>query len=177
MSKHTPGPWKIKSISQETGSIGVGSEEHRILIADVTNAASLGDMLAGAMRRGGGSFSSNDCETQFANARLIAAAPDLLHFVKKVRVYARETDDESLYAAADEIIAKAEGRHANSAMFASEEPTKIAFGLEAQGHIQTVEAALAEGADWQEIGQRINWDGETAKSYYERYLARKGGAA
>lgn len=53
----------------------------------------------------------------------------------------------------------------------------VAFGLEAQGHIQTIEAALAEGADWQEIGRRINWDGETAKSYYERHLARKGGAA
>lgn len=48
----------------------------------------------------------------------------------------------------------------------------IAFGLEAQGHIPAVEAALAEGADWQEIGRRVGWDGETAKAYYERHLAR-----
>lgn len=49
----------------------------------------------------------------------------------------------------------------------------IVFGLEAQGHIPAVEAALSEGADWQEIGRRIGWDGETAKTYYERHLARK----
>lgn len=48
----------------------------------------------------------------------------------------------------------------------------IAFGLEAQGHIPAVESALSEGADWQEIGRRIAWDGETAKTYYERHLAR-----
>lgn len=52
----------------------------------------------------------------------------------------------------------------------------VAFGLEAQGHIQTIETMLADGADWQEIGRSINWDGETAKSYYERHLARKVGA-
>lgn len=38
---------------------------------------------------------------------LIAAAPDLLHFAEKVRDYARETDDESLYAEADDLISKA----------------------------------------------------------------------
>lgn len=54
--------------------------------------------------------------------------------------------------------------------------TPIIFGLEAQGHIPTIEAALSEGADWQEIGRRIGWDGETAKSYYERHIARKAGA-
>lgn len=54
--------------------------------------------------------------------------------------------------------------------------TAVAFGLEAQGHIPTIEAAISEGVDWQEIGLRINWDGETAKAYYERYLARQGGA-
>lgn len=48
----------------------------------------------------------------------------------------------------------------------------IAFGLSAQRHIAAVEAALSEGADWQEIGRRIGWDGETAKGYYERHLAR-----
>ena len=55
---------------------------------------------------------------------------------------------------------------------AGDAETRIAFGLQAQGHIPAVEAALAEGADWQEIGRRIGWDGETAKTYYERHLAR-----
>jgi len=48
----------------------------------------------------------------------------------------------------------------------------VLFGLEAQGHIPTVEAALSEGTDWQQIGRRIGWDGETARQYYERHLAR-----
>ncbi len=62
----------------------------------------------------------------------------------------------------------------NLADILSDTNVKVVFGLEAQGHIPTIEAALAEGADWQEIGRRINWDGETAKDYYERYLARSG---
>lgn len=49
---------------------------------------------------------------------------------------------------------------------------RVVFGLEAQGHIPAVEAAIAEGADWQEIGRRIGWDGETAKTYYLRHLDR-----
>jgi hypothetical protein len=77
-AKHTPGPWDITSISMDTGDVGVGSREGRFLIASVTNAASFGDMLAGAMSRGGGEFRQADAVTQFANARLIAAAPDLL---------------------------------------------------------------------------------------------------
>lgn len=108
-SKHTPGPWKIKSISQETGSIGVGSEAHRILIADVTNAASFGDMLSGAMRRGGGSFSQDDCTTQFANARLIAAAPDLLAMLKVAQLWL-EVDGRFDMQGINAAIAKAEGR-------------------------------------------------------------------
>lgn len=54
--------------------------------------------------------------------------------------------------------------------------TKILFGLEAQGHIPTIKTMLAEGADWQDIGRRIKWDGETAKEYYERYLTRAASA-
>lgn len=49
---------------------------------------------------------------------------------------------------------------------------RFVFGLEAQGHIPTIEAMLAEQADWQEIGRRIGWDGEVARAYYKRYLAR-----
>jgi hypothetical protein len=51
-------------------------------------------------------------------------------------------------------------------------PVRILFGLEAQGHIPTIEAALKDGVDWEEIGRRIMWDGQTARIYYERHLAR-----
>lgn len=48
----------------------------------------------------------------------------------------------------------------------------ILFGLAAQGHLPTIETMLAAGSDWNEIGRRISWDGETARRYYERHLAR-----
>ena len=51
--------------------------------------------------------------------------------------------------------------------------SQFVFGLEAQGHIQKIQAMLESGQDWQEIGRCILWDGETAKSYYERFISRK----
>ena len=75
---HTPGPWDVTGVSPQNGNVTVGQRELRIVIADVTNAASFGDMLAGAMKRGGGQLRQSDASTQFANARLIAAAPDML---------------------------------------------------------------------------------------------------
>ena len=76
-AKHTPGPWVVTGVSMTTGNVSVGMKEHRIVIAEVTNAASFGDMLLGAMKRGGGGFEQSDCHTQYANARLIATAPEL----------------------------------------------------------------------------------------------------
>jgi len=107
-----------------TGNVSVGMKEHRIVIAEVTNAASFGDMLTGAMMRGGGGFDANDCHTQHANARLIAAAPELLDAVYETRKLVSEAASigfnyavgdwaERLYAnqaLLSAAIAKAEGR-------------------------------------------------------------------
>lgn len=55
---------------------------------------------------------------------------------------------------------------------------KILFGLQAQGHIPTVERMVTEGATWAEIGKAIGWDGQTAMRHYSWYLAKKlGGPA
>ena len=72
----------------------------------------------------------------------------------------------------DTLPATPQPAHGTSATERVTSDQPVLFGLEAQGHIPTVEAALSEGTDWQEIGRRIGWDGETARQYYERHLAR-----
>lgn len=47
------------------------------------------------------------------------------------------------------------------------------IGLEAQGHIPKIEAMLAEGKAWSEIGKAIGWHGPTAHEWYDRYRWRK----
>lgn len=90
-----------------------------------------------------------------------------------------EGPDENSYLVRISDVAKAL-EPIRSALAAQTEPANplsdapILFGLEAQGHIPTVESMLRDGRDWPFIGRVIGWDGETAKSYYERYLARRG---
>ena len=43
----------------------------------------------------------------------------------------------------------------------------VQIGLRQQGHIETVDRMLAEGATWNEIGVAIHWHGPTAKQWYE----------
>lgn len=49
----------------------------------------------------------------------------------------------------------------------------VLYGLEAQGHIPTIEGMIRDGRDWPFIGRAINWDGETARVHYTWYLERK----
>lgn len=42
----------------------------------------------------------------------------------------------------------------------------VRIGLTQQGHMATVEAMLAEGASWDEIGAAIGWHGPTAAQWY-----------
>lgn len=48
--------------------------------------------------------------------------------------------------------------------------TKICVGLEQQGHIPTIEKMLENDATWDEIGKKINWCAETAKTHYQWYV-------
>ena len=50
---------------------------------------------------------------------------------------------------------------------------QIAFGLEQQGYIPTVEKMLAEGKNWEDIGKVIGWHGPTAEKWYQMYLDMK----
>ena len=91
MSGHTPGPW-VSSI--RNGQLWVvhpsGAMERSI--------ARIGDPL----------------ETDKANARLIAAAPDLLEALKecsdRLRIHMKHTEDLMADMKAQKAIAKAEGR-------------------------------------------------------------------
>jgi hypothetical protein len=75
----TPGPWEIGAISIADGAIGITKD--RYYIAQVTNAASLGEILTGG-----------EPATQWANARLIADAPTLA------------ADNVSLRSSRDELL-------------------------------------------------------------------------
>lgn len=106
-AKHTPGPWIISGVSINDGSISVSYAEYRIVIAQVTNAASFGDFVSAAIK-GRHDFGAPDtAATQWANARLIAAAPDMLAALKVALTWsdADWVGHETVTAA----IAKAEG--------------------------------------------------------------------
>ncbi len=47
------------------------------------------------------------------------------------------------------------------------------FGLEAQGHIPTINRMLKAGASWEEIGRAIGWCPKTTEEHYGWYLEKK----
>lgn len=85
MSKHTPGPWNVVE-GRTQGSVEIFADQKAI---------------AECWRR-------NDAPTEIANARLIAAAPDLLEALREMVVKAYEWHP-SHTEKARAVIAKAEG--------------------------------------------------------------------
>lgn len=97
---HTPGPWKISPLDGRTCG------PSRLLVCDGTEVPQLQAVAIVTLRTG---------ETD-ANARLIAAAPELLRALKDALVEI-ETNGDSIGAVVDVLesqgraaIAKAEGR-------------------------------------------------------------------
>lgn len=87
MTNHTPGPWAV-SFGTDVYLHGERFEHNRH-IADCDMDMDLGK------------------DEREANARLVAAAPELLEALKYVRRFLRETDHDVEYV--DAAIAKAEG--------------------------------------------------------------------
>lgn len=97
ISKHTPGPWESGSNpkADQFGSNGIvvrptGEFPHGLWIADCGFAHD---------------------EKAIANARLIAAAPEMLNTLKDVRAYLFEKRSDPAYLRCiDIVLAKAEGK-------------------------------------------------------------------
>ena len=107
MSNHTPGPWLLRTAPTSAGLC------HIISAADWRGAFIYGDGL-----RIGVDDSLPKAQELAANARLIAAAPDLLgalkacqQAIREMRTYGAPTAFwDGIEAAARAAIAKAEGR-------------------------------------------------------------------
>ena len=76
MSNHTPGPWTVEGASGESGEAEVIESDNRII---AWTADSLGSDSFGILE-----------DEDRANARLIAAAPDLLAALRKAADYMAE---------------------------------------------------------------------------------------
>ena len=118
MSKHTPGPWEIEPADDGDRSVGISGYDASVyavppagsgLIADAVLICTIHAPVANPEppdpEVGGVEYGDED-----ANARLIAAAPDLHAIVKAELDSGRNFGgDGDLYWAARAAIAKAEG--------------------------------------------------------------------
>jgi hypothetical protein len=110
MAKHTPGPWKTEDIFEDGGlDICIGYEiEGAGSPVPIAHVVAVDDH----------GFCPKTKSEVDANARLMAAAPELLEIVRHVHLFLREGgtlnayalfDARTIYQAADEVIRKAEG--------------------------------------------------------------------
>ena len=91
MSKHTPGPWEADSKDMQQGADDIftvsiwasGPEEDRPHIGTVSAFSLMSETQDGAEYVTTDAPSSDKLEEAKANARLIAAAPDLLAFAQQ----------------------------------------------------------------------------------------------
>lgn len=94
MAKHSPGPWRTEAVSDAVRVV-VGSGRAKVILARCAPPQ------------------IPEGETH-ANARLMAAAPDLLEVARGVlefgNVFAHAIGEESLWERAKAAVAKAEGQ-------------------------------------------------------------------
>jgi hypothetical protein len=114
-TKHTPGPWKVGGISLNTGAIAINHPEYRLVIADVLNAASFGDFVTASIRGRRDFGSPATAKTQWANARLIAAAPCIYEALRELTAHVSKNPTgaigwNAVLNKAEVALLKAEGR-------------------------------------------------------------------
>jgi len=78
-SKHTPGPWSVKNDYDERHIVIANIDGE--IFPDGTTSYSY-DFVCDTY---GGDYESASCDVANANARLIAAAPDMLEVLKEIR--------------------------------------------------------------------------------------------
>ena len=97
MPKHTPGPWRVTEAHGQTQVVAVNRHPEKA----VTGIADIFDSIDGTREWG-------------ANARLIAAAPDMLEALKgalsEFDQMSCECVDDDIYGYVEDAIKKAEGR-------------------------------------------------------------------
>jgi len=106
---HTPGPWKHNAIPSRQGDP---------LKFSLACAVWANDVPVCTTRFGVGKWLETDAQTQDANARLIAAAPDLLEACKRLLAgeatltgeSAGDVENWNAYRQIEAAVAKAEGR-------------------------------------------------------------------
>lgn len=107
-AQHTPGPWEVVN---GTDVYPVGDRDGRFFVADCDPDDAplpLGDYRPGEHERTDSTY-----QRQMANARLIAAAPDLLEALKRIVSPAPAVSHKApawVYGIANAAISKAEGR-------------------------------------------------------------------
>jgi hypothetical protein len=96
MSKHTPGPWEVKPYAWQRGNVSVFAPKFgRAPYGACVAYTPCSDGVGGA-------------EGALANARLIAAAPELLEALKRAHTWLQGSEPgRAQYLG--EVIAKAEG--------------------------------------------------------------------
>lgn len=97
MSKHTPGPWEIDTDNGRDGGIAIGAADPKD-----------GQLFEVATIWGEDSSSAQTPMAQ-ANARLIAAAPDLLEFALAVSQFDGRNNTTHIKQWAAELVKKARG--------------------------------------------------------------------
>ena len=90
MPNHTPGPWRLNGYQVERGE-GIART-----VATVAPRRQIGT-----------DYAASDADTAMANARLIAAAPDLLNMCERLLGFAHHYADPTALAAGEGMLASA----------------------------------------------------------------------